>query len=54
MPSPQGHLVHHQFMRQAAAHPDAPCLIFEGQVLTYSQVSHVNIEWGIAAQLWLD
>lgn len=38
MPSARGLLVHHQFMRQAAARPEAPCLIFEGEVLTYEQV----------------
>lgn len=35
---PQGSLVHHQFMRQAAAHPEAPCLVYEGEVLSYGQV----------------
>lgn len=38
MPKSQGFLVHHQFMRQAAARPDAPCLVYEGEVLSYSQV----------------
>lgn len=44
MPSAEGFLVHHQFMRQAASRPDAPCLIYEDEVMTYKQVSGVEAD----------